>query len=103
MHEYKIKVHARIERDMVSEIIKEYGTVKNFICHQIQTNEDALDLALIKTFLNDRIPDDEIRDIKMMLLFSGLTCGQIADYKGLKQHQVWRILHCQTYADVDIY
>ena len=45
---------------------------------------------------------EAVKDIKMMLIYSGLTISEIAKNKGISQSQVSRIKHGDCYADVDI-
>ena len=48
------------------------------------------------------ISDDEVKDIKLLLLWSGLTVNEIARYKNVKQNQVSRIKHGDCYSNIDI-
>lgn len=48
------------------------------------------------------LPDDEVKDIKMMLIYSGLTITQIAMYKKLSTSQVTRIKLGDCYSQIDI-
>lgn len=45
---------------------------------------------------------EDVKDIKLMLLFSGLTQQEIAEFKGTSQRCVSNIHRGDTYKQVDI-
>ena len=48
------------------------------------------------------LPDETVKDIKMMLLFSHMSISSIARYKGVSQSRVSRIKLGDAYSHVDI-
>ena len=52
--------------------------------------------------LHSHLSIETIKDIKMMLLYSGLSVSDIARYKGLSQSQVSHIKNGDRYSNIDI-
>ncbi len=52
--------------------------------------------------MKNRISDEAVKDIKMMLLFSHMSTVEIARFKGVSQSQVARIKLGDAYVGVDI-
>lgn len=54
------------------------------------------------TNLASHLSDGNVKDIKMMLIYSGLSITNIARYKNISQQQVTRIKLGDCYSSVDI-
>lgn len=49
-----------------------------------------------------KLSDETIKDIKLMLLYSGLKGCEIARYNAIPQSRVSEIKRCDIHADIDI-